>query len=74
MRRISKYAYSKSNALLCILLTVLMILYASLIMGSQSKCVSFRNKKLILVNRYPFVPAIADLIENYFENLLVSKK
>ena len=40
MKRLSKFAYAKTNILVCACLTLAMILYASIVMGSQSKCVT----------------------------------
>ncbi|MFC2113068.1 hypothetical protein ACFLTA_07355 [Bacteroidota bacterium] len=140
MNSISNYAYAKTNFLICICLTIAMILYASIIMGSQSKCITvelpeevsllglrigysyesaialleilspealkcyskllrvwdsifpflygsmyiawlslilkkikLKNDKLYMVNLFPFIPLLADLVENYFENALISE-
>lgn len=138
MGRISKILYQKSNLVICILLTTIMVVYASIVMGSQSKCISdeltnglsllglrfgydidtvsilfnsisenallcyskllsiwdnifpfiygtmyifwlsfiyknriFKKKVLSLINLYPVIPVVLDLIENYFENILI---
>jgi hypothetical protein len=140
MDRISKFAYARTNIFICAFLTLAMVLYASIVMGSQSKCVTgeltdeysllglrigysyeyalallgmlsreglecyskllrlwdnlfpllygtmyiawisliYRNirlkyNKLYLLNLFPLLPAITDLLENYFENSLISE-
>lgn len=40
MKKISDLFYSKSNIINCLSLTIIMILYAWLVMGSQSKCIT----------------------------------
>jgi len=40
MKKVSDYFYLKSNIVICVILTVTMVLYAWLVMGSQSKCIS----------------------------------
>ena len=40
MNKLSKILYSKSNIFICLVMTLVMILYASIIMGTQSKCIS----------------------------------
>ena len=39
MKKASEFFYKKSNIIVCVILTTLMVLYASLVMGSQSKCI-----------------------------------
>jgi hypothetical protein len=140
MKRISNYAYARTSILISAFLTLAMILYASIVMGSQSKCVTgelpeevsllglrigysyeyalgllsrlspealqcyskllriwdnlfpllygsmyiawisliFKNirlkyDRLYMLNLFPVIPALADLIENYFENALISE-
>ncbi len=140
MKKLSDFAYSRTSYFLCILLAILMILYAWIVMGSQSECFKgelsedisllglrfgysyetvlklfnllgsealtcytkllrvwdnifplfygsmyiawisvffrnfrFRNPVYKLINLFPLLPMIADLVENYFENALVSQ-
>jgi hypothetical protein len=140
MKKFSDFAYARSSFLLCIFLTILMVLYAWIVMGSQSQCVTgeltesisllglrfgysyesalqlfnllssealtcyskllrvwdnifpflygsmyiawlsilyknvrFRNVRYKLINLFPLIPLLADLVENYFENALISQ-
>lgn len=140
MKKFSDFAYARSSFLLCIFLTILMVFYAWIVMGSQSECVTgeltegisllglrfgygyesalqlfnvlgsealrcyakllrvwdnifpflygsmyvawlsilyknvrFRNVRYKLINLFPLLPLLADLVENYFENALVSQ-
>ena len=133
MKKLSKFIYSKSNLAACIILTIIMVMYASIIMGYQSDCIElsdgtsllglrfgysyesvldlfnslslsslkcystllkiwdnifpfiygsmyiswlsliyknyrFKNNRLRIINLYPLIPLALDLIENYFEN------
>ena len=40
MMKLSKLIYARSNLLICLILTLIMILYASLILGSKGECVT----------------------------------
>jgi hypothetical protein len=138
MKQFSGYLYRRSNLWLSLILTVLMVLYAALVMGSRSECITvelpegvsllglrfgynyrdaaelfgylsrdalecysrllriwdnlfpflyggmymawisliyknirLRSNHLALVNLFPLVPMLADLVENLLENALV---
>ena len=57
--------------LIAAIMTIAMVLYASIVMGSRGKSLTGElPAEFSLLNLFPVIPAFADLLEDYFENAL----
>lgn len=54
MKELNRFLYNKVNLLVCIILTIIMVLYAWLIMGSQSKCIGLPEGTSLLGLRFGY--------------------